>query len=785
MLKTLAQATIIIATIIFLSSCNSSKSWNFQEEQNQAESQFDAGSVHIAVVGVTPWSRIAGKLNPDFRIDGSTALAQAIGVTSQTDVRFLEALNVSLAAGLPTSSKTSQSTTATTDGVSQTTSTVTKDKGPGTQPESTSNSLAGQNATALTPPGGGSDALGTNAYLAYPAAAALFQQVRLFTESIEMATRRHGHVPFVVQLKVSLVPYQRRLPYDAYSQIGFFGVEDDQCNSACTVKTTGSTNKQEGKLPYVIPLLAPDSFEFSEGSRTANATKQLQLALSALIQGFNAGVNVESLNSSLKSILARDTNSQLTISRNTDNVIQARIGATWQATVEYAMTPRNHDVFLLLLIPQSYMDQNDNRREECLAGDESKCPTVRLVTHTEFRDRKTGDVLSEERSDYPSKYKWFDKIWKQFGNDGVDTNSFDTFIYDLTDIIEKNDLQKFKERVDKADGCNKYEEGKSPKDPEEKMQCVNSDKIKGRYLELWITIAKNRSRFQINKATFQLPFPVEPELPEGTEPFMLVDNGKSAMTATIAGGKGLAKDKITAWIEIKGKNQQDKPTTKVVLANDVSVSGPENLQTLKFIFPSISAVGVKNIDSAKLNLRRVRIEANYEYKSASLLGVSDHVASDGTGGTPKAVEKKRYEEEGNYTKITYLKASEPVKKIAISATTTEIAVLDGGLGTVRIAIDRSKLEASLSEIVVKGATLSAINLVSPTPDKNKTVDKILNATDLSKPVILVEKVTVDLSLSGLVVGQDVTVSVQPKTGSKSSANAVSFKTRCQSKDCRG
>src|SRR4030095_2771655 len=71
-------------------------------------------------------------------------------------------------------------------------------------------------------------------------------------------------------------------------------------------------------------------------------------------------------------VLGRDLNSLLTVARLSENTLRIRIGAVQEATANYAMVPRNHNITLLLMVP------------------EGSPPLMELASRTELVDADTG-----------------------------------------------------------------------------------------------------------------------------------------------------------------------------------------------------------------------------------------------------------------------------------------------------------------------------------------------------------------------------------------------------------
>jgi hypothetical protein len=79
-------------------------------------------------------------------------------------------------------------------------------------------------------------------------------------------------------------------------------------------------------------------------------------------------------------------NSLLTVSRSVDNAIQVRLGAATHTVAQYAMTPRNHTITVLMLIPD---EQFPTVRQQ----EPHDAPNVRVMMKTSLREALTGKEL--------------------------------------------------------------------------------------------------------------------------------------------------------------------------------------------------------------------------------------------------------------------------------------------------------------------------------------------------------------------------------------------------------
>ena len=337
----------------------------------RAENMRDAGSVHLAVLAVAPWSDYVQALRPNFELTADQALAKVA-----RDGRWHNQENQS-AQGAGAESVLLDQPSAT-----------------GRQPAKPMPGMQVPQAYLEGPyvrlgPGGaqpGADSeSGPDAMLKYSAAAALYQEVQLLNRYISDAAIPAGFRPYMVRLQVSLMPSRRHAPYDAYTTLSFFipgehgNDEGSEPPSQSPKHTTddGIFDGPFGNGPKVLPLLVTDNLEASLESRSFENIRTLLLSLldypgNSFIEPMFSGM----LHGAVRDqVFGRDLNSLLTVARLSENTLRIRLGATQEATANYAMVPRNHNITLLLMVP------------------EGAPPLMEVVSKTVLVDTENGDEL--------------------------------------------------------------------------------------------------------------------------------------------------------------------------------------------------------------------------------------------------------------------------------------------------------------------------------------------------------------------------------------------------------
>jgi hypothetical protein len=371
-------------------------------------SQDEAAAVLVSVTNVAPWEQVAATMQPNFALSGDQALLQVMPGTERMQEQVLSAFGATLGIGLPQSARQSS---ATTSAQTSTTTTIPANGQAATSGSSTNGSSVTSTNTlqpGVTPtppsgmPAGGqlptgqsvAGDVGLDPVLKYQAALALFESVQMMNREIQNAAMLRCYVPFLVRMRIAVMPYRPNLAYSLNTRIAFFPNE----NPTKGIGTLALRKASDGErpdpctdaryLPYIVPILASDDIERALKSRATEVAQQIGLALSAMVQGLGGSLSTNNLNQALSSISAQDYNSRLSVARQSDNILFVRIGATQQATAGLALAAQNYDVALLLLAPRSYFrptpDLGDNIDRQ-----------LRLVSHTQFRNAFDGSVLDD------------------------------------------------------------------------------------------------------------------------------------------------------------------------------------------------------------------------------------------------------------------------------------------------------------------------------------------------------------------------------------------------------
>lgn len=353
-----APVTALLVSGLALATLGACKSEGFFRE-TRALDQRDAGSVHVTVLAVAPWSHYVDALSPRFSMTADDAVSRVIRDTRQSLESRQSAVGGSAA--------------------------VTE------KPELTG-FPTGPDAVRVSNFAAVPDRVeGPDAMMEVWTANSLYQEVQILNRVLRDAVIPDGFRPYLVRLQVSLIPRRRHQPYDAYLTLSFFSPEAAQPGEAVAPSAAPAVSMRAGSVvgsstggtgPVVLPLLVTDNLESSLVSRSQQDIQRLALSLAAIPGDFASKLTADLFSNEFQGQVAgRDLNSLLTMARVSPNTLRVRIGAMAESTADYAMVPRNHNVTLLVMVPQRSPAE------------------VELVARTTLVDTQSGDELADSSNE--------------------------------------------------------------------------------------------------------------------------------------------------------------------------------------------------------------------------------------------------------------------------------------------------------------------------------------------------------------------------------------------------
>jgi hypothetical protein len=388
--------TCLVALAALASACRSSSSPS--ERVAEARSVRDAGSVHVAVLAVAPWSHYEQALLPDYQLTAE----QARDLVVRSALSEVESSSNRVGVGVAAEEDASRA------------------------PNALPGSNSGGGFTSVSAPKDRPDAM-----LEYWNATALFQEVQILNRALLDTAVPTGHRAYLVRLQIGLVPKRRHQPYDVYTTLSFFtgaprnGADGDEASGATLAPPTALRDLPVGAQgPRVLPILVSDNLEASDVSRTQEEVRRLALTLAGFPGDFAASLAADLLSKSFSAAVAgRDLNSLLSVVRLSENSLRVRIGAMREPTAGHAMVPRNHYVTLVLTVPEG------------AEGD------VQVLARTELVDTRDGTELpgtSDAEID-----AFVRELEREHDLDGLDRAVFD----ELLRLAQINDSAAFEELV--------------------------------------------------------------------------------------------------------------------------------------------------------------------------------------------------------------------------------------------------------------------------------------------------------------------------------------------------
>lgn len=522
-------------------------------EPHEFAHQGEAGSGHVAVLSVAPWQDYVAAMKPGFTLTPERALQEVAPDTAFLEDKLLDMLKVVMSVATPgggtTVTKTESSKTQ-TDATGKVTSTSeaareAKDEQKPGEAAAFDPKLPGTH-TAPALPGLGAHANGglkQAALTHYSLATALLQEVQLLNRYVENAVTRKGYVPFVVRLRVSLMPSVRTAPYDAYSTLSFLPQDEP-------TSTGGSFPCAPGRraIPAVVPLVVSDDMEAALASESSETVRQLALALSAMIQGFSVNANVERYTDELIHTVTRNYNSLYTVARLTENTVRVRMGARLHSSREYFMVPQTHNVTLLLLAPPSWASQQD----------------VAVTSLTEFVNVDTGVPLRGRTLDETGRR--YTELLQSFG---LDRQVPQALVGNLVSQAGRNDYDAFRRTLE---SCGQADERTAQR--------------------LWAGFATVTVGARWASTSFSLPEVCPCGLPGPGTWATGADDRTGALTVELRSVHGVDRDRLGAVLVLSPppsapQSERSLPPVRIAAT---SVSYDRARLLLRFGFPSLSQV---------------------------------------------------------------------------------------------------------------------------------------------------------------------------------------------------
>lgn len=534
-ISSLTSAALLVALALGPSACKSQSEFH---RSTRAETQRDAGSVHVTVLAVAPWSHYIDALQPRFQLTADQARDLVIRDTRQQFESSMSGVSAGASAtqnpdvtGLPT--------------------------GP--------DAIRTSNFAALPDRVEGPDAM-----MEYWTANGLYQEVQIMNRVMRDAVIPEGFSPYLVRLQISLIPRRRHQPYDAYTTLSFFSPDKAAQVSAGAGSIAQAAPPEVsfraadtesisagGTGPVVLPLLVTDNLEASLQHRSSQDVQRLALSLLALPGEFAGKISADIFSQEFQGEVAgRDLNALLTVARMSQNTLRVRIGAMAESTSDYAMVPRNHNVTLLLMVPEKSMSE------------------VELVSRTTLVDTDTGAELAETTNEDVTKL--LANVGARYGLDGVEEKG----LRELFRFAQTNDQVGFRQRL---------------------VELMGPDHTAVRLSQsLWIEFVTLMGGSQFASGRFHLPGHGEKDDLSSAffeQTLVVIDyGGRQGCETLVRNALFPEGSKVQATLSLQSAGQN------LSLPADI-VTYDAEMQTVRLLFPSVAQLGLTDAAMEVGNLR--------------------------------------------------------------------------------------------------------------------------------------------------------------------------------------
>lgn len=582
---------------------------SYEESVRTVSSVDQAAGVLVTPTMVRPWRDVADALAPNFALSGDAAVAKVLPTTERVQDQVLRALGLSLGVGLPGSSTTSTTTItglagdkSTTDATGVTTSTSsaenqynsasTASRTAGVVPAVPTGAPAG---ATLPPSGAPTGDLGIDPVLQYKAANYLYQSVQLLNREVQAAAQRSCYEPYVVKLKLAVMPYRRNLGYDLHTRIGFFPnteknpygpLSQENAPAFASIRATEAC-KGLGHVPVAVPLLAADDLQMAVRAKAIEEAQQIGLALNAMVSGVGVAAGANRLNQTLRGILNHDLSSSLTVSRETDNTLYVKIAANNAASGEPSLVGQTYDVAVLLLIPRRFFA-------------EDTATTVAVTTYTEFRNAFDGSVLAR-RSEQALVARatgllipFLQTAAQRDVWTGVGFDDQLAFIRRVSGPLQRGDYAAFLTAVAGPVGhCGAPCAGPAV------QRLFEDDQAFALGQTLWTALSAVNADSAFKSSVVELPRPAP--ITTAEQDIFLQDDGKEVATAVVSGLGGYTAGSLKATLRITPLDAAGKAQSLVVVPAQAMAFDPA-MQALTLTFPSLAKLGLRKTSSSGSSL---------------------------------------------------------------------------------------------------------------------------------------------------------------------------------------
>ncbi len=765
-MRQISHLMSIYVCLIMIQSCTSLP----KPVDTSSMSVDDVGTVRTTVVSVGPWRTYIDLLQPEFKMSLKEALEKSVATTRRASLRQLNKSSAAFGIGAERKSLLSESKTVVDEqGDVTTTSDETITRTSGQIPDDIS---AGDDEPKLTTDKVTGD-IDIDPRLHRHAATALYQEIQILDRYIKDAVSKYNYEPYLVRLQFNLMPRQHDLPLDAYINLSFFtGSDPDYEVTDLALKEMKTESKQEDIV--ILPIISTSNHESAYSTAIIQEIEDLKFKIESLSKTAT-GIDIGNIAEKVDSALARDINATFMVARLNDNTIRVKIGALQQLSSRYSMVPRTEYASFLMLVPHSH----------------TQWP-VEVKSYSEIINTLTGQPLaykpdSRENNDIATILnEYFDidvaNVFPEEHGVVYDSDEFENakeYIDHLWRLTLDNKYTEFRHRLDSMVcnsnnvklNCEPYSLAfeniiKDPKDHGELKNYCHANKYRFSQ-RLWADLMFLQSGYISDHLHFELPKKTKPMI-FPRQALFLFDDMKAKSTVKLYNGRVLRQNEVCASLVVFEENN-DKTVKYNIPANSILIDsgGSNGLIT----FPSLKKYKLDNI-SKKAYKYKLRVAYD---KGGTNACWNNHLSSNDV----MIYSDNVCVMQSDISEYITAEAKKEKKIIGhkLVAANPLIAIQGKASGKLRLTVIPSGSKSEDSELIlnVQGAIIDKF-LFKPKDFKLKDNGNILK---IKVPKNNKNSLTLDLTLDGLVDGENVMLTMRNKNGAK--ADPLKLNTRLVNK----
>ncbi|MDX2218191.1 MAG: hypothetical protein SF172_04145 [Burkholderiales bacterium] len=558
----------------------------------------EVADIYVTPYHAIPFSDIADKLEPKHALTTEAARGMASIATQSLVSQFLSQQIAALTLALPTRTR-SETTTQLADGTTTTTGSAVR----GSAAIPTAPTVTPLPDTALAP-SIGTITSGIDAQTQLVAGTSVFQSAQLLDNQISKAYYPPGYTAHLVTLQINVQPRSVGLPYDAYVDVSFLPSTLALSISSSPPESITASDKP----PFIVkPLVITEALESANVAKSVEEIRQLALAVSGNLGRAGLFGGLSSGSDQLRSVTGTDRNSLVSLGSVSEHTIRIRLGAQLQGSSGRSLVPRTHNVSVVLFA----------RHDDTVKLNRASMVTRSTFVHTEngneLETRRNSTELANKVRGSLSKYGYrlTNKCQKAFEMVSGAENAEESVKAHLP-LVRALGRQDYRTVL----SCIRYEEmEESEYQIEKSIETRRDSRIEYpslrevRIKRLFADLMLLQSGSRYSTSDIDLKAPRNPLLPPRGQLIFVLDDGESAATMTVRGGRALNVNVLKAELLVSPNCPCQRSRVLMPVSLGVSKTGEE----IQLSFPSLIGANlleglrtpINDEGSGSLNLKLV------------------------------------------------------------------------------------------------------------------------------------------------------------------------------------